>query len=119
LFLFELGYFKLTACARSAAAQAYFLSRLTQQTTLLEAVGGRVQPLELVRVLGRESPPLLDKALYLGARARVAARLIAAPSPGRGEETRLHPLARSSYPLGLEPFYYHCPGYGVDAGARL
>jgi hypothetical protein len=81
LFLFDLGYFKLTAFTRIAAAQAYFLSRLNHQTTLLEAVGGRVHVLELSRVLAGEAHPLLDKAIYLGARERVAARLIAARVP--------------------------------------
>jgi len=81
LFLFDLGYFKLTAFARIVAAQAYFLSRLNHQTTLLDAVGGRVQVLELARVLAGEAHPLLDKAIYLGARERVAARLIAARVP--------------------------------------
>jgi hypothetical protein len=36
LLLFDLGYFKLTAFATIAAAQAYFLSRLNHQTTLRE-----------------------------------------------------------------------------------
>jgi Transposase DDE domain len=43
LFLFDLGYFKLAAFAKIAAAQAYFLSRLNHQTTLQEVVGGRPQ----------------------------------------------------------------------------
>ena len=81
LFLFDLGYFKLTAFATIAAAQAYFLSRLNHQTTLLEVKEGRVHPLELARVLGKESRPLLEKAILLGARERVAARLIAVRMP--------------------------------------
>ncbi len=81
LFLFDLGYFKLQAFARIAAAQAYFLSRLNHQTTLLEANGGRVHVLELARVLASEARPLVEKAIYLGARERVAARLIAARVP--------------------------------------
>src|SRR5499433_2263139 len=38
LFLFELGYCKLTAFAKLTAAHAYFLSRLNHQTTLREVV---------------------------------------------------------------------------------
>jgi len=42
LVLFALGYCKLTACADSVAAGAYFLSRLHPQATLLAAVAGGV-----------------------------------------------------------------------------
>ena len=52
--MFALGYFKLAAFARIAAAQAYFLSRLNHQTTLEEVVGGRRQPLDLPRRLAPE-----------------------------------------------------------------
>jgi hypothetical protein len=44
-------------------------------------VEGRVYVLELARVLASESRSLLDKAIFLGARERVAARLIAARVP--------------------------------------
>jgi hypothetical protein len=81
LFLFDLGYFKLAAFAKIAAAQAYFLSRLNHQTTLREVVGSRTQPLNLSQCLGRESRALLEKAVLLGPRAQVAARLIAVRMP--------------------------------------
>jgi hypothetical protein len=81
LFLFDLGYFKLTAFATIAAAQAYFLSRLNHQTTLLEVVGGRRQSLELASCLGRETYPMVEKTVVLGACAHVPARLIAVRMP--------------------------------------
>ena len=81
LFLFDLGYFKLAAFATIAAAQAYFLSRLNHQTTLREVVGGRTLPLDLPRCLGHASRALLEKAVVLGTRDRVAARLIAVRMP--------------------------------------
>jgi Transposase DDE domain len=81
LFVFDLGYFKLTAFAQIAAAQAYFLSRLNHQTTLEEVVGGRRQPLDLARSLARQTCPLLEKRVLLGARVQVAARLIAVRMP--------------------------------------
>jgi Transposase DDE domain len=81
LCVFDLGYFKLAAFAQIAAAHAYFLSRLNHQTTLLEAVGGRMQGLELARALQTEARPLVERAIFLGARERVAARLIAARMP--------------------------------------
>jgi hypothetical protein len=81
LFLFDLGYFKLTAFAKIAAARAYFLSRLNHQTTLREVVGGRHQALDLASCLARETRPLVEKAVVLGAYERVPARLIAVRMP--------------------------------------
>jgi hypothetical protein len=81
LFLFDLGYFKLTAFAKIAAAQAYFLSRLNHQTTLREVVDGRAQALDLPHCLRHERGPVVEKSIVLGARERVAARLIAVRMP--------------------------------------
>lgn len=81
LFVFELGYFKLTAFAKIAAAQASFLSRLNHQTTLWEIVGGRHQPLDLPHRLAQDPRSLLEKTVVLGARDHVAARLIAVRMP--------------------------------------
>jgi hypothetical protein len=81
LFLFDLGYFKLAAFAKIAAAQAYFLSRLNHQTTLREGVGGRAQPLDLARSLTHETRAVLEKTVVLGARERVATRLVAVRMP--------------------------------------
>jgi hypothetical protein len=81
LVLFALGYFKLTAFAKIAAAQAYFLSRLNHHTTLHEVVGGRAQALDLARSLAHEPRAVLEKTVVLGARDRIAARLIAARMP--------------------------------------
>ncbi len=46
LFLFDLGYFKVTALAQIAEAEAYFLTRLNHQTALYAPVGGRLQRVE-------------------------------------------------------------------------
>jgi len=81
LFLFDLGYFKLAAFAKIATAQAYFLSRLNHQTTLREVVGGRHQLLDVLRWLAHETRSRLEKAVVLGARERVAARLVAVRMP--------------------------------------
>jgi hypothetical protein len=81
LFVFDLGYFKLTAFARIAAARAYFLSRFNHQATLEEVVGGRRQPLDLPRSLAHETRALLEKSVVVGAREWVAARLIAVRLP--------------------------------------
>src|SRR5262245_15640783 len=81
LFVFDLGYFKLTAFAKIAAAHAYFLSRLNHQTTLREVVGGRTQALDLARSLAHETRAVLEKTVVLAARDRIAARLIAVRMP--------------------------------------
>lgn len=81
LFLFDLGYFKLAAFAKIAAAYAYFLSRFNHQTTLQEVIGNRTHPLDLPQCLGHDSRALLEKAVLLGTRDQVAARLIAVRMP--------------------------------------
>ena len=81
LFLFDLGYFKLTAFTTIAAAQAYFLSRLNHQTTVREVAGGRQHVLELAKSLAPDTRSLVEKAVVLGAYERVPARLIAVRVP--------------------------------------
>jgi Transposase DDE domain len=81
LFVFDLGYFKLAAFAKIVAAQAYFLSRCHHQTTLREVSGSRTHPLDLPQCLGHDARALLEKAVLLGTRDQVAARLIAVRMP--------------------------------------
>jgi hypothetical protein len=101
LFLFDLGYFKLTAFAKIAAAQAYFLSRLNHQTTLWEIVGGRYQPLDLPQMLAHEPRSFLEKAVVLGARDLVAARLIAVRMP----EAIVNERRRQAYAVAKQRGY--------------
>jgi hypothetical protein len=81
LFLFDLGYFKIKAFARIAAAGAYFLSRLNHQTTLLHTVAGHVQPLALASWLATVAGDSTEHAIFLGAKERVACRLVAYRMP--------------------------------------
>ncbi len=81
LFLFDLGYFKLTAFATIAAVQAYFLSRLNHQTTLREVVGGRHHALNLAKSLAHDTRPVVEKAIGLGAYERIPTRLVAVRMP--------------------------------------
>src|SRR5262249_52363908 len=107
LVLFDLGYFKLHAFAQIAAAQAYFLSRLNHQTILLEARAGRLYRLNVAQMLGTESYPLLEKALYLGAREHVAARLIAARVPEAVVNERRRRARASAKKRGYTPSQAH------------
>jgi hypothetical protein len=77
LFLFDLGYFKIKAFARLAAAGAYFLSRLNHQTTLLHTDSGQVQPLALASWRATVAGDSTEHAIFLGATERVACRLVA------------------------------------------
>ena len=81
LFLFDLGYFKIKAFARIAAAGAYFFSRLNHQTTLLHTASGQVQPLALASWLSTGAGDRTEHAIYLGAKERVACRLVAYRMP--------------------------------------
>jgi hypothetical protein len=107
LFLFDLGYFKLAAFAAITAAHAYFLSRLNHQTTLLEAVAGRVGIVKLARVLQTEPRPLLEKAVFLGARERIAARLIAARMPEAVVNERRRQARKTAKKRGYTPSRAH------------
>jgi len=101
LFLFDLGYFKLAAFAKIAAAQAYFLSRLNHQTTLREVIGGRQQVLDLANSLARASCPVVEKAIVLGAYDRVPARLIAVRMP----EAIVNERRRQAYAVAKQRGY--------------
>jgi hypothetical protein len=91
LFLFDLGYFKVKAFARIAEAGAYFLSRLTHQTTILAARAGQVQPMALAPFLTTVEGNSTEHAIFLGAKERVACRLIAyrVPEPIVNERRRI------------------------------
>ena len=107
LFLFDLGYFKVQALALIAQADAYFLTRLNHQTALYDAVGGRLQRVELARVLKREPEPLLEKALYLGAREHVAVRLVAARVPEAVVNERRRQARKAARQRGYTPSQAH------------
>jgi hypothetical protein len=107
LFLFDLGYFKLAAFATIAAARAYFLSRLNHQTTLREVVGGRQQALELAHCLARETQPVIEKAVVLGAYEHVPARLIAIRMP----EAIVNERRRQAYAVAKKRGYTPSQAY--------
>lgn len=74
---------KVNAFASMATAGAYVCCRLTHQTTMDETVAGRVDPVSLEAYLLTVAPDRLRlaKALFIGATARVASRLIAVRMP--------------------------------------
>lgn len=107
LFLFDLGYFKLAAFATIAAAQAYFLSRLNHQTTVREVVDGRQQSVDLASYLTRETHPVIEKLVVLGAYERVPARLIAIRMP----EAIVNERRRQAYAVAKKRGYTPSQAY--------
>ena len=91
MFLFDLGYFKVAAFARIAEAGAYFLSRLNHQTTIFDAHADQVPPLALADCLTTVEGDSIEHPIFLGAKERVAARLIAfrVPEPIVNERRRI------------------------------
>jgi hypothetical protein len=107
LFLFDLGYFKLTAFATIAAAKAYFLSRLNHQTTVREVVGGRQQTLDLAMSLAADPRSVIEKAIVLGAYERLPARLIAVRMPEAIVNDRRRQAHAAAKKAGYTPSHAH------------
>src|SRR5215813_5061894 len=107
LFLFDLGYFKVQALAVIAQADAYFLTRLNHQAALYDAVGGRLQRVELAQRLQATPGPLLETLLYLGTRHHVAVRLIAGRMPEAIVNERRRNARQAARKRGYTPSQVH------------
>jgi hypothetical protein len=81
VFIVDLGYFTIKAVASIAEAHAYFLCRLNHQTTLLEAGADCVVPVALAPFLTTVASSIVQKAIVIGVKERVPARLIASRVP--------------------------------------
>ena len=109
LFLFDLGYFKVQALAVIAQADAYFLTRLNHQAALYDAVGGRLQRVELAQRLQATPGPLLETLLYLGTRHHGAVRLIAVRMPEALVNERRRNARQAARKRGYTPSQVHLP----------
>jgi hypothetical protein len=107
LFIFDLGYFKIKAFARIVAAGAYFLSRLNHQATILSAETGRLQPLDLASFLTTVTGNCIEKPLFLGAKERVACRLVASRVPESIVNKRRHLAKKKAKKKGYTPSKSH------------
>jgi hypothetical protein len=107
LFLFDLGYFKVKALAQIAEADAYFLTRLNHQTALYEAVHGRLQGVELARMLAMAPESLREKPVYLGAHDHLAIRLVAARVPDAVVNERRRKARAQAKTRGYTPSQAH------------
>ena len=109
LFLFDLGYFKVKALASLATAGAYFCCRLNHQTNIYETVAGCVEPVSLEAYLLTVAPDrlLLEKAIFIGATARVASRLIAVRMPEAVVNARRRMAHKNAKKKGYTPSKAH------------
>jgi hypothetical protein len=81
LFLFDLGYFKIHALARLATAGAYFLTRLNHQAKLFIQSASGMQHVELTQMLQTVEGHLIERDIFIGAKALVPSRLVAVRMP--------------------------------------
>jgi Transposase DDE domain len=107
LFIFDLGYFKIKAFARIAEAGAYFLSRLNHQAHILHVETGRLQPLELASFLTTVTGNCIEKPLFLGAKERVACRLVASRVPESIVNERRRVAKKKAKKKGYTPSKSH------------
>ena len=109
LFIFDLGYFKVKALASLATAGAYFCCRLNHQTNIYETAAGRVDPVKLEVCLLTVAPDLLllEKAIFIGAAERVAARLIAVRMPEAVVNARRRIARKNAKKKGYTPSQAH------------
>jgi hypothetical protein len=107
LFLFDLGYFKVEALAQIATVEAYFLTRLNHQTALYTATAGRLRRVELPQLLHGAEGALVEYPLFLGARERLAIRLIAARVPESVVNERRRKARHAARQGGYRPSQAH------------
>jgi hypothetical protein len=108
-FLFDLGYLKGKALASLATAGAYFCWRLNHQTNIYATGAGRVEPVSLEAYLLTGAPDrlLLEKAIGIGATARVASRLIAVRMPEAVVNARRRMAHKNAQKKGDTPSQAH------------
>jgi hypothetical protein len=89
--LADLGYFRLDTLAETAAAGAFFLTRLKHGTRVFTAAGEQAgEQLNLLDWLTGPGEAVRDRAVQLGARQRLACRLVTVrvPPPVAAERRR-------------------------------
>ncbi len=107
LFLWDLGYFKVTAFAHIAEAGAYFLSRLNHQTNIYATVAGRLTPIELASFLHTVKGNSVEQDVFMGAKDQVEARLIACRVPETSVNERRRKARKNAKKKGYTPSQAH------------
>jgi hypothetical protein len=107
LFLFDLGYFKITALALIAKAGAYFLTRLNHQANLFAEVNGQLSPLDVGSFLKTIEGNMLEKHIYIGTKELVGTRLIASRVPDQVVNERRRKARKNAKKKGYTPSKAH------------
>jgi hypothetical protein len=93
----DLGYFRLETLAQTAAAGAFFLTRLKHGTLVFNAAG---EPLNLLRWLKQPGEAVRDIPIRLGARQQLACRLVTVQVPPAVAAERRRKLRRAAQVKG-------------------
>jgi hypothetical protein len=107
LFIFDLGYFKIQALARLAAAGAYFLTRLNHQTTICAPSAGGMQSIALAQLLQAVEGNCIEKDIFIGAKELVPARLVAVRMPEAIVNERRRIAKKTAKKKGYTPSKAH------------
>ena len=97
--LADLGYWSLEALAALEQHQVFWLSRLPMQTAVYDATGERRERLELLET---QAMDIVERAVALGERQRLAARLLAVRVPQDVAETRRRRLRAAARDKGRQ-----------------
>jgi hypothetical protein len=100
LHLRDLGYFDLEVLQDIAAAGAFYLSRVQDGTGLYTPAG---TPLDLARLARRYPGDVFDQPIHLGARQRLAARLVMVRVPPAVAAARRRALRAKATKKGYTP----------------
>lgn len=93
----DLGYFELDRFAGIARGDAFFLSRLKQNTALFSLEGRR---LDLVALLARQKGDTVDVPVHAGSRQRLLCRLVAVRVPAAVLQQRQDRLRKQAQKKG-------------------
>ncbi len=101
LSVFDLGYFSLERFRRAGEADAYWISRLQHGTKVFDAAGKSLDLPAFLREHGGNG--LLDIAILLGEKDRIACRLIAVRVPEEVAARRRQRVRENARDHGREP----------------
>lgn len=99
LYLQDLGYFKLKFFEIVRDKEAYFISRYSYPTTMLNE---KIEPLDLMNEL-RKAGSHFAKEVWLGKKEKIAVRLIASRLSDKEVEKRIRKIMKKAEKRGKKP----------------
>lgn len=104
LWIFDLGFFKCDFLAAIAKTKSFFLCRLQVQVSLwCQDTQGRIESLDLDRLLCRLPRKLFEIDVLIGPKQSVAARLIGVPTPRQEAAARRRRARQAAAKQGRTP----------------